>query len=184
MFNMLNGMCKLSRQLSGRRGRYQLRRKKNDERTDPKIVDTSSPKRIYLRAPNATIVVLGEPNRPRSTPSSWPLTRPFSSGLRGAFSQKGVDGTTPLILSALRGCLRYATALSINACLLLIPGSLAKSTIASALFCCEHASAFARSALIPFMPASTTQGSLFGSRGPPLAMHRSCQLWATWPRSV
>lgn len=128
--------------------------------------------------------MLGDPNRPGSTPSSCPLTRPFSSGFRGAFSQKRVDGTTPLMLSALRGCLRYATALSIKACSLLIPGSLAKSTIASALFCCAHASAFARSALIPLIPASTTQGSLFGSRGPPLAMHRSCQLWATWPRSV
>jgi len=139
---------------------------------------------FFSPAPNAMITVLGEPNRPGSTPSSWPLTRPFNSVLRGALSQKGVDGTTPLMFSALRGCLRYAMALSIKACLLLIPGSLAKSTIASALSCCAHASAPARSELIPFIPASTTQGSLFGSRCPPLALHRSCQLWATWPRSV
>ena len=173
-------MYRLPRQPFGLRGRYQLRRKKKDQRPDP----LQQKELFNSPAPKATIVVLGDPNRPGSTPLSWPLTRPFSSGLRGAFSQKGVDGTTPLMFSALRGCLRYATALSINACLLLIPGSLAKSTIASALSCCAHASAPARSALIPFIPASTTQGSLFGSRGPPLASHRFCQLWATCPRSV
>ena len=64
--------------------------------------------------------------------------------------------------NALGGRLKYATALSIKACLLLIPGSLAKSTIASAfLFRCAHA----RSALTP---ASTTQGSFFASCGPRL----------------
>ena len=82
-------------------------------------------------------------------------------------------------VSALRRCLRYAIALSINACLLLIPGSLAKPTIASALSCCAHASAHTRTALIPFSPASTKQGSSFESRGPPLAIHRSCQFGAT-----
>jgi hypothetical protein len=172
--------CHVSRLAKGAGTSYVER--KNDQRTDSQFF--LQQKRIYSRAPNATTVVLGEPNRPGSTPSSWPLTIPFSSGLRGAFSQKGVDGTTPLMFSALRGCLRYATALLIKACSLLIPGSLAKSTIASALSCCAHASAPARSALIPFVPASTTQGSLFGSRGPPLALHRSCQLWATCPRSV
>jgi hypothetical protein len=42
----------------------------------------------------------------------------------------------------------------------------------------------ARRALIPSIPASTTQGSLFGSQGLPLATRRFCQLWATCHRSV
>ena len=182
----LNCMCKLPRQQSYQRGKYQLSRKEK-KKPDQRPNHTSIPnkkERIHSRAPNATVAVFGEPNSPASTPGSWPLTTPFNSALRGAFSQKSVDGTTPLLSSALRGCLRYAIALSIKACLFVIPGSLAKSIIASALSCCAQASAPARRALMPLIPASTTQGSLFGSRGPPLALHRSCQLCATCPRSV
>jgi hypothetical protein len=131
------------------------------------------------RAPNGTMPVLGEPKNPRLTPGRWPLTTPFSSGLRGALSQKGVEGVTPLILSVLRGCLWYAIALAISACGFLTPGLLAKSIIASALSLCAHASAFASNEDIPLRPASCTHGSGPGLRGPPLATHRVCQLCAT-----
>ena len=148
-----NCTCRLSRQPSDRRGRYQLGRKKERKTiSDPFPTNQQLETREFTHARRTLRSNSGEPKRRGSTPESWPLT-PFRSGFQGAVSQNSVDATTrapPLSnLNALRGCLWYATALSTKACLLLIQGSLAKYTIASALFCCAHA----RSQLTPLILA-------------------------------
>jgi hypothetical protein len=76
------------------------------------------------QAPKATIPALGEPNRPGSTPWSYVLMTPLSLQLRGVHAQNSVDGVTPPMFSALRGCWRYAIALAMSACPLFMPGTL------------------------------------------------------------
>ena len=181
----LNCMHGLPRQPSGGRVRYQLGRKKKSPISDPThnlytVLPQPTNKRIYSRAPNATAAVLGDPNRPGSTP--------FSSGLRGTVSQKRVDSMTPpLVVQRAARVLAVCDGVVDQNLLDVGPRKLSKARHRVGVFLQRtrpHASASARSALIALIPASTTQGSFFESRGPPLATHRLCQLWATCPISV
>ena len=84
--------------------------------------------------------------------------------------QYGVEGMTPSMLSALRGCWRYAIAAAMSASPFVIPGDLAKSIILSATSCWSQMPPVERSALMPARPASSTHG-WFVKISPPLSSY-------------
>lgn len=148
-------------------------------------VETSSvmPVGQVSSSPNATIGTFGPPYRPASTPGSCSFTTATSSGLRGYLVQYGVEGVMPSMLSALRGCWRYAIAAAVSASPFVIPADLAKSIIWSATSCWSQTPPVDRSALMPARPASSTHG-WFVSISPSLSRQRSCQFCATAGRSA
>jgi hypothetical protein len=113
---------------------------------------------LEIPSPNATIGTFGPPYRPASTPGSCSFTTATSSGLRGYLVQYGVEGVMPSMLSALRGCWRYAIAAAVSASPFVIPADLAKSIIWSATSCWSQTPPVDRSALMPARPASSTHG--------------------------